>query len=52
MDGIWLKRVQGGEIETVSVLVAIGVNREGDREVVAVVEVSQEDLETWHGFSQ
>jgi len=29
LNGIWLKRSWGGEVRNVSVLVAIGVNREG-----------------------
>ncbi len=42
VDGIWLERSWGGEVETVSVLVAIGVNREGYREVLGVAEGSRE----------
>ena len=50
VDGIWLKRSWGGEVETVSVLVAIGVNREGYREVLGVAEGSREDAESWRQF--
>lgn len=50
VDGIWLKRAWGGEVETVSVLVAIGVNQEGYREVLGVAEGSREDKESWQGF--
>ena len=50
VDGIWPKRAWGVEVEIVSVLVAIGVNQEGYREVLCVVEGSGEDLESWHGF--
>ena len=50
VDGIWLKRSWGGEVETVSVLVAIGVNREGYREVLGVAEGSREDKESWRQF--
>ena len=32
VDGIYLKRCWGGEIQNVSVLVAIGVNKDGFRE--------------------
>lgn len=35
LDGIWLKRSWGGEIQNVAGRVAIGVNHEGFREVVA-----------------
>ena len=31
MDGIWLKRSWGGTVENVSILVAVGVNKEGYR---------------------
>ena len=34
MDGIYLKRNWGGEFENVSILVAIGVDEEGYREVI------------------
>ena len=38
MDGVWHKRSWGGHVENVSVLVAIGVNAEGHREVIGVAE--------------
>ncbi len=50
VDGIWLRRAWGGEVETVSVLVAIGVNREGYREVLGVAEGCREDQESWREF--
>jgi len=50
LDGIWLKRSWGGEVRNVSVLVAIGVNEEGYREVLGVVEGAKEDLESWLSF--
>ncbi|MEM9445465.1 MAG: IS256 family transposase [Verrucomicrobiota bacterium] len=50
LDGIWLKRSWGGEVKNVSVLVAIGVNEEGYREVLGVSEGLKEDLESWRGF--
>lgn len=50
VDGIWLKRSWGGEVQTVSVLVAIGVTAEGYREVVGVAEGSREDSESWRNF--
>ena len=33
LDGIWLKRSWGGEVKNVAVLVAVGVNAEGYREI-------------------
>lgn len=34
LDGIWLKRSWGGKVKNVAVLVAIGVDRDGFREVL------------------
>src|SRR5271170_2406454 len=50
LDGIWLKRSWGGEVRNVSLLVAIGVNEEGFREVLAVAEGSKEDKASWTAF--
>ena len=50
LDGVWLKRSWGGEVKNVAVLVAIGVNQEGDREVLGVVEGAKEDSESWTAF--
>jgi putative transposase len=50
LDGIALKRSWGGEVRNVSVLVAIGVNREGYREVLGVAEGAREDKESWTSF--
>lgn len=50
LDGIWLKRSWGGEVRNVAVLVAIGVNAEGFREVLGVAEGAKEDAESWRGF--
>lgn len=50
LDGIWLKRSWGGEVKNISVLVAIGVNNEGFREIIGVAEGSKEDKESWSGF--
>lgn len=49
-DGIWLKRTWGGEVQSVSVLVAIGVNDEGYREIIGVAEGTREDKESWRNF--
>ena len=38
VDGIYLKRSWGGSYENVAVLVAIGVNSTGDREVIGCAE--------------
>lgn len=50
LDGISLKRSWGGEVNNVSVLVAIGVSRSGYREVLGVAEGYKEDGESWGSF--
>ena len=50
LDGIWLKRSWGGEVRNVAVLIAIGVDHEGYREVLGVTEGTKEDAESWRGF--
>ena len=50
LDGLWLKRSWGGEVRNVSLLVAIGVNEEGFREVLGVAEGSKEDKASWTAF--
>ena len=50
LDGIWLKRSWGGAVENVSVLVGIGVNEDGVREIIGVVEGAKEDRESWKNF--
>ncbi|WP_334319428.1 IS256 family transposase [Termitidicoccus mucosus] len=50
LDGIWLKRSWGGEVKNVSILVAVGVNAEGYREVLAVEEGTKEDKASWQNF--
>lgn len=50
LDGIWLKRSWGGEVKNVSILVAIGVNKEGYRDVLGVAEGVKEDKESWLNF--
>lgn len=42
VDGIYLKRCWGGEIQNVSVLVAIGVNKDGFREILCAAEGMKE----------
>jgi putative transposase len=50
LDGIVLKRSWGGEVKNVSVLVAIGVNEQGYREVLGAMEGHKEDKSGWGGF--
>jgi len=50
LDGIYLKRSWGGEVGNVAVLVAIGVDSEGYREVLGVCEGAKEDRESWSNF--
>jgi transposase-like protein len=50
LDGIWLKRSWGGEVKNISVLVAIGVNESGFREVLAAAEGAKEDQTSWRNF--
>ena len=51
MDGVWHKRSWGGHVENVSVLVAIGVDSEGHREVIGVTEGMKEDGDSWEQLS-
>jgi len=50
IDGIWLKRSWSGEVRNISVLVAIGVNNDGFREIIGVAEGSKEDKASWANF--
>ena len=50
VDGVWHKRSWGGHVENVSVLVAIGINAEGHREVIGVTEGMREDSASWEQF--
>lgn len=50
LDGSWLKRSWGGELKNVAVLVAIGVGKDGHREILGVCEGTKEDKESWRGF--
>ena len=50
VDGVWRKRSRGGSVESVSVLVAIGVGTEGRREAIAVDEGMREDAASWERF--
>lgn len=50
LDGVYLKCSWGGEVSNVSVLVAVGVNEEGYREILGIAEESREDKESWTNF--
>jgi putative transposase len=50
IDGIWLKRSWAGEVKNVSVLVALGVDEHGYRQVLGVKEGAKEDKESWMSF--
>ena len=50
LDGIWLKRSWGGEVKNISVLVAVGVNQNGFRDILGVAEGGREDAESWRNF--
>jgi transposase-like protein len=50
LDGIWLKRSWGGEVKNVAVLVAIGVDQDGYRQILGVAEGAKEDAQSWRQF--
>ena len=50
VDGVFLKRSWGGEVQNVSVLVAIGVGKDGFREIIGACEGMKEDKESWKNF--
>lgn len=50
IDGIYLKRSWGGAFENVAVMVAIGVNDDGYREVIGAAEGYTESAECWRDF--
>jgi hypothetical protein len=52
LDGIVLKRSWAGEVRNVSLLVAIGVNGEGYREILGICEGAKEDKAGWSQASQ
>lgn len=47
VDGIFLKRCWGGSYENLSVLIAIGVDEDGYREVIGCTEGFKEDMQSW-----
>lgn len=50
VDGIYLKRSWGGAHENVAVMIAIGVNDDGCREVIGAAEGFTESSECWRDF--
>ncbi|UYO64391.1 IS256 family transposase [Acetobacterium wieringae] len=50
VDGIYLKRSWGGEIQNVAILIAIGVNEDGSREIIGAAEGMKEDHDSWRDF--
>ena len=50
VDGIYLKRCWGDEIQNVSVLIAIGVTEDGYREIIGAAEGMKEDHESRKSF--
>jgi transposase-like protein len=50
LDGIVLKRTWADEVRNVSVLVAIGVDADGFRQVLGVCEGAKEDKAGWSSF--
>src|SRR5712672_3706292 len=50
LDGMVLKRSWAGEVRNVSLLVAIGVNESGYREILGICEGAKEDKSGWSAF--
>jgi len=50
LDGIVMKRTWAGEVRNVSLLVAIGVNADGYREILGICEGAKEDKSGWSAF--
>jgi putative transposase len=50
LDGIVLKRTWAGEVRNVSLLVAIGVNADGYREILGISEGAKSGKAGWSGF--
>jgi transposase-like protein len=50
LDGLYLKRSWGGEVRNIAVLVAIGVDESGFREILGICEGIKEDQESWRNF--
>jgi transposase-like protein len=50
LDGIYLKRSWGGEVRNIAVLVAVGVDEHGFRDILGICEGLKEDKESWRNF--
>jgi transposase-like protein len=50
LDGTYLKRKWGGEYENVAILVAVGINNDGYREILGAAEGMKEDKASWLEF--
>ena len=50
MDGVYLKRSWGGEVQNISILVAMGVNQDGCREIIGAAKGMKEDKDCWRSF--
>ena len=50
LDGIYLKRSWAGSVKKVAVLVAVGVNEDGYREILGVSEGFKENYDSWLTF--
>ena len=50
LDGIVMKRTWAGEVRNVSLLVAIGVNQDGFRDILGICEGAKEDKSGWSAF--
>ncbi len=50
LDGICLKMNWGGEVKNVSILVCIGVDKDGYRDILGVSEGGREDHDSWLKF--
>lgn len=50
LDGMVLKRCWAGEVRNVSILMAIGVDEDGYRQVLGVMEGAKEDKQGWYQF--
>jgi len=50
LDGLYLKRNWGGEVHNIAILVAVGVDKDGYRDIVGISEGTKEDKESWRNF--
>jgi putative transposase len=50
LDGLYLKRNWGGEVHNIAILVAVGIDKDGFRDIVGISEGTKEDKESWRNF--